>query len=111
MLQTLCRDAGRVADNIRTACANAGNAAAQRGASWSLRIAGAKLAERAQGPGAQQQVSDVQRRAYECAQAGNPIAQGLESSDAAARARAVAQWEARLAREATAGEVASCSGS
>ena len=53
-------------------------------------------------------VSDVQRRAYECAQAGNPIAQGLESSDAAARAKAVAQWEARLAREATAGEVASC---
>ena len=111
MLQTLCRDAGRVADNIRTACANAGNAAAQRGSSWSLRIAGAKLAERAQAPSAQQQVSDVQRRAYECAQAGNPVAQGLESSDAAARAKAVAQWEARLAREATAGEVASCSGS
>ncbi len=48
MLQALCRDAARVADNIRTACANAGNAAAQRGSSWSLRIAGAKLAERAQ---------------------------------------------------------------
>jgi hypothetical protein len=109
-LQALCRDAARVADNIRTACANAGNAVAQRASTWALRTEGAKLAERAQAPNAGQQLADVQRRAFECAEAGNALAQAFESSDPAVRARAVSQWQARLAREAEAGEVAACKG-
>lgn len=109
-IQYLCRDAQSAADNVREGCAAAGKAAAQRAATWQLRTAGAKLAERSQSPGAQARLADVQRRAFECAEAGNPIAQGLESSDPAVRARAVAQWEARLAREAKTGEVAVCSG-
>lgn len=109
-LQPLCRDAARVADNIRAACAGAGNAAAQRASTWSLRIAGARLAERAQASNAGQQLADVQRRAFECAEAGNSIAQAMESGDAAVRAKAVDQWQARLAREAEGGEVASCKG-
>jgi hypothetical protein len=109
-VQSLCRDAARVADNIRAACANAGNALAQRGSTWTLRIAGAKLAERAQAPNAGPQLADVQRRAFECAEAGNALAQAFESSDPAVRARAVSQWQARLARDAEAGEVAACKG-
>jgi len=109
-LQSLCRDAASVADNIRAACAGAGNAAAQRASTWSLRIAGAKLAERARAPDAQRQLAGVQQRAFECAEAGNPVAQALESPDAAVRAKGVAQWEARLARESKAGEVATCGG-
>ena len=98
---------------ILAACAAAGSALAQRAATWSLRIAGARLADRtaAAGPAqaaARQQLAAVQRRAYECAEAGNGIAAGLESADAAARARAVAQWEARVARDAREGEVAAC---
>jgi hypothetical protein len=109
-MQSLCRDAARVADDIRAACAGAGNAAAQRASTWSLRIAGAKLAERSQAANAQQQLSDVQRRAFECAEAGNPVAQALESQDASVRAKGIAQWEARLARDAKTGEVDSCKG-
>lgn len=107
-LQSLCRDAARVADNVRAACAGAGNAAAQRASTWPLRIAGAQLAERAQAPNAQQQLADVQRRAFECSEAGNSVAQALESADAGVRARGVAQWEARVASDAKAGEVAGC---
>jgi hypothetical protein len=109
-LQALCRDAARQADTIRAACAGAGNAAAQRGSTWSLRIAGAILAERAQAPDAQRQLADVQRRAFGCAEAGNPVSQALESADASVRAKGVAQWEARLVRDAKTGEVAACSG-
>lgn len=109
-IQYLCRDAARVADNIRAACAAAGDAAAQRAATWQLRTAGAKLAERSAAPGAQQQLADLQKRAFACAEAGNGIAEGLESADPAVRAKAVAQWEARLVREAKSGEVAVCAG-
>ena len=109
----LCRDGQAPSDAILAACAAAGNALAQRAATWSLRIAGARLAERSAAPGAaqaaaRQQLADVQRRAYDCAEGGNAIAAGLESADAAARARAVAQWEARVARDAREGEVAAC---
>jgi hypothetical protein len=107
-MQTLCRDAARMADNIRAACAGAGDAAARRGSTWSLRVAGARLAERAQAANAQQQLADVQRRAFDCAEAGNSVAQALESADAGVRAKGVAQWEERLARESRSGEVAAC---
>ncbi|MFO1316031.1 MAG: hypothetical protein U1F58_10530 [Burkholderiales bacterium] len=109
----LCRDGQAPTDAIRAACAAAGAAMAQRAATWSLRIAGARLAERSAAPGpartaAGQRLADLQRQSYECAETGNAIAAGLESADAAARARAVAQWEARLVRDARDGEVASC---
>jgi hypothetical protein len=112
-MQTLCRDPGKLAESVRNACAAAGSAAAQRAATWSLRAAGARLAQRSAAPGsqydaAQQRLSEVQQRTLECAQAGNAISQALESSDASVRARAVTQWEARLAREARIGEVAAC---
>lgn len=112
-IDALCRDGRAPTDAIRAACAAAGNALAQRAATWSLRIAGARLADRsaAAGPAqavARQQLADVQRRAFECAEAGNAVAAGLESADMATRARAVAQWEARLARDAREGEVAAC---
>ena len=112
-LQALCRDAARFGDAARAACAAAGNAMAQRGSTWSLRTAGARLAERnattpeAQGR-ARTQLADVQRRAYDCAQLGNPVASALQSADPAARALAVTQWETRLRREADVGEVAAC---
>lgn len=111
-LASLCRGSDLDAGNVRKACSAAGNALAQRAATWSLRIAGARLAERSSDAAtlaaAQQQVSAVQRRAFECAEAGNEIAAGLESSDAATRARAVAQWEARLRKDAQQGEAAAC---
>lgn len=113
-MQLLCREGARVADNIRGACFAAGTAAAQHAADWPLRVAGARLAERNAAPAEQdatrRRASDVARRGFECAEAGNEIVQALQSPDAAVRARAVAQWEARLAREAQIGEVAVCEG-
>lgn len=111
-MQFLCRDA-KLADAIRAACHNAGNAVAQRGATWALRIAGARLAERsaAEGPAqtaAQQQLAEVTRRAFECAETGNPLTAAFESQDAAARARAVVEWEARLTTDVQIGEAAAC---
>ncbi|MFO1395895.1 MAG: hypothetical protein U1F48_02405 [Burkholderiales bacterium] len=111
-LAGLCRDPARTADNVRAACYAAGNAVAQRGATWALRIAGARLAERSAMPAdhakAQAQLADVQRRALDCAEAGNGVAAALESADAGVRAKAVAQWEARLAQDARVGEAAAC---
>ena len=111
-MQYLCRDA-KLAEAIRAACHKAGNTVAQRGATWALRIAGARLAERSAGEGpaqaaARQQLADVTRRAFECGETGNPLAAAFESSDAAVRARAVAQWEARLTTDAQIGEAAAC---
>jgi hypothetical protein len=111
-MQFFCRDT-KLADAIRAACNKAGNAVAQRGATWALRLAGARLAERsaADGPAqtaAQQQLADVTRRAFECAETGDPLAIAFESPDAAVRARAVVQWEARLTTDAQIGEAAAC---
>ena len=109
----LCRDAAQLADNIRAACASAGTAAAQRAATWSLRIGrraarGTQRNRRRTG-GAPQQLIDVQRRAYECAEAGNADRAGARVAPTPpCGPRAVAQWEARLAREARVGEVAAC---
>ncbi len=62
--------------SVRSACNAAGTATAQRAATWSLRVAGARLAERSAGAGppqaaAQQLLADIQRRAFECAEAGD----------------------------------------
>lgn len=112
-IASLCRGLDdKQGEGVRKACVDAGNALAQRGATWPLKSAGARMAERSSGAStlaaAQQQLSTVQRRAFECAEAGNAIATGLESADAAVRARAVTQWEARLVKDAQQGEVAAC---
>ena len=75
-IQTLCRDASKAPDSVRLACNAAGTATAQRAATWSLRVAGAGLAERSASAGppqaaAQQLLADIQRRAFECVEAGD----------------------------------------
>ena len=100
----LCPDGRAPTDAIRAACNAAGTALAQRAATWPLRVAGARLAERraAAGPArddARQRLADVQRRGHECVEDRNALAAALDGPDAAARGRAVAQWERLLARE------------
>ena len=114
-MEFLCRDARAAPEAIRAACVDAGTAAAKRAATWSLRAAGARLAERGAGAGpaqdaARQLQADVQRQSFACAERGNAIAAAFESADPAVRGRAVAQWEARLAQDARDGEVAACAG-
>jgi hypothetical protein len=112
-VQTLCRDVSKAPESVRASCNAAGAAAAQRAATWSLRAAGARLAERSANAGAAQaaalqRLAEIQRRAFECAEAGNPIALALESADPAVRSRAVGEWEKRLVQDAQLGEVAAC---
>jgi hypothetical protein len=112
-LPFLCRDAQRFGESVRAACSAAGAAMAQRGTTWALRTVGAQLAERsAAAPEAQaaagRLLADLRLRAYECAEAANPVIAALESPDAAVRSGAVAQWQARLRTEADVGEVAAC---
>jgi hypothetical protein len=112
-MQALCREGTTPPDNVRSACHAAGNAVAERAATWNLRIAGARLALRTAAGGsaleqAQQQLSAVQRRAFECAAWADSLPAAFESSDPAVRSRAVSEWESHLAREARYGEVAAC---
>ncbi len=109
----LCREGTTLPDNVRSACHAAGEAVAQRAATWNLRIAGARLALRTAAGGsaleqAQQQLAAVQRRAFECAAWADSLPAAFESSDPAVRSRAVSEWESHLAREARSGEVAAC---
>ena len=112
-LPFLCRDPLRFGEAARAACNAAGAAMAQRATTWALRTSGAQLAERsASTPQAQadagRQLADLRLRAYECAEAANPVSAAFASPDAAVRGRALAQWEARLKLEADIGEVAAC---
>src|SRR5689334_3732676 len=108
-IEALCRDAQRLPDSIRTACSNAGAAAAQRAANWRLRSAGARLAERTAAAGdpqaaARSKFAEVERRALDCSDTATQTLQSLESADPAVRARAVAQFEARLTKQGQVGE-------
>ncbi len=111
-IASLCRAPAPMPDPAGAACLAAGHALAGRAATWALRSAGAHLAERSSDAGtrtaAQQQVSMVQRRAFECTEAGQAIVARLQAADAATRAGAVGQWETRLREQARFGEATTC---
>ena len=93
-----------VADNIRAACANAGDA--RSAARVDVVVAHRGREARGTRAGAERRSSsssDVQRRAYECARGRQSDRAGDSSRPTRPCGRkAVAQWEARLAREARA---------
>jgi len=112
--RTLCRDAGG-SDAARAACYAAGTAVAERGTTWSLRLAGARAAERNAGsPGdveaAGARIRQLQQRAFACAAQGDTLAAAFEVADGATRERALKAWERRLQRQAADGEAAACGG-
>ena len=106
-----CRRCVAIRNDMPTACAPHATRrewrrpSARRPGRCAPRAPGSRSAAQVE---ARQLVVDVQRRAFECAEAGNPIADAFQSSDPAVRARAVAQWEARLVQNAELGEVAAC---
>lgn len=112
--RTLCRDAGG-SDAARAACYAAGTAVAERGTTWSLRLAGARAAERNAGSPAEAEaagarIRHLQQRAYACAAQGDTLAAAFEVADSATRERALKAWERRLQRQAADGEAAACGG-
>ena len=105
--------AATLPDTRRAACARAGAALAERATTFSARAAGAAIAERAApdatmaaGVRARQAGNDALRA--RCASLDLDQQQGTEAADAAARARSLAAWDARVRANAAQGEVAAC---
>ncbi len=103
-IDALCREGGTGPEPARAACHAAGLALSAKGANWSLRQAGARLAERtaatAQAQEQARQVgAELRRRAFACAEAGNALVDALESPR---RACAPAPWASgRFGSDAT----------
>ncbi len=113
-IDALCRGGSAGPDLARAACHAAGLALTSRGANWSLRQAGARLAERSAATeegrvDARRTAAELRLRAFACAEAGNALVTALDSPQADVRARAVREWEVRITRNAELGEVAACS--
>ena len=98
---------------VRTACAQLGAAMRERGSTWMTRLIGGRLvrsnvdtAEAA--AAADRALAAVRGEIAACARATGPILDGLEAIEVAARAKAVAEWDRWLRREAAVGEARAC---
>ena len=102
-----------IPETRRAACAKAGAALAQRATTFAARANGAAIAERTAtdtataGQVRSQQAANDALRAR-CAALDLDLQQGVESADAATRARAVSAWDAAMRANAAQGEVAGC---
>jgi len=111
--RSLCREPVGGNESVRAACHSAGTALAQHGNTWSLRLAGARAAERnAATPGetadAAVRYLQLQQRASACAAQSDTLSAAFESTDPGMRERALKAWERRLLRQGADGEVAAC---
>ena len=57
---------------------------------------------------AEKDLGSIRAQIMACSRATAPILDGLEATDAATRAKAVAEWDRWLRREAAAGEARAC---
>jgi hypothetical protein len=113
-LQGLCANPReRGVEPVRAACARLGDALAQRASSWTGRLIGVTLAYR-NAPDAQGQArAEASRNATNrlrarCEDVRRLRADGLESADAALRAREIAASDAWIRAQARYGEVVAC---
>jgi len=109
----MCGGAAEAATARRAACARAGVALAERGATFAARETGAVVAERnAENPAAAERARasrtalDAERA--RCAADEQQWRVDGQSADAAARARGVAAWDRNVHARAAMGEVAAC---
>ena len=112
-LVNLCSAASSASPARRAACAKAGTALAERGATFAVRSAGAAIAERNVVDAAAADRVRADRVANDglrarCAAQDLDVQQAALSSDPLARARAVAAWEDGVRAKAARGEVAAC---
>lgn len=112
-LRALCADPGGRSDRMKSACAVLGVAMMTRGATFALRMAGARIAEtnaadttaRAAARSRHARIIEATAR---CAQAKPDFATEFESPTASIRARGVEQFGAWASAQARDGEVAAC---
>jgi hypothetical protein len=105
--------AGERTEAWRAACARLGAALLSHGSTWMARLIGARLVEsNAQTPDARlsagKALAAVRAQTVACSRATGSILDGLESDDAATRAKAISEWDRWLRREAVVGEVRAC---
>ena len=98
---------------VRGACAQLGAAMRSRGSTWMARLIGGRLVranvDSAEAKtAADQALEAIRTQIAACARATGQILDGLEAADAAARAKAVAEWDRWLRREAELGEARAC---
>ncbi len=108
-----CMGTGERAEAVRTACARLGVSMRERGSTWMARLIGARMVE-SNGDtvesrrAASKNLEAVRAQNAACASATGKILDGLEASDGATRAKAIAEWDRWLRREAAVGEARAC---
>ena len=108
-----CMGGGERSEAVRKTCAQLGAAMRERGSTWMTRLVGARMIEVNVGTPelkamAGKSLAQVRAQVAACAFATSPMLDGLESADAATRAKAIAAWDQWLAQEALVGEARAC---
>jgi hypothetical protein len=111
--RAVCLGAAATLDAVRVECARVGGRMLATAATWAARLLGGRIVARnaatPEARAAAEQVStDLRRRIASCSHATGALAEQLESSDTAARGRAVADYERWLQRDAAVGEARAC---
>lgn len=112
-LRALCAEPGQRVDRMRNACARLGQALMERGATFALRRAGARIAEinaadAAARAAAQARHARILAMSARCAQVQPDFTTALESAQSSVRASGVAQFGAWANAQAKDGEVSAC---
>ena len=108
-----CNGSADRSPDVRAACAQLGVAMRERGSTWMTRLIGARLVQNnlaspEAGVAADKSLASLRTQIAACSSATGAILDGLEAPDAALRAKAIAEWEGWLHREAAVGEVRAC---
>lgn len=112
-LRALCAEGNERTERMKNACSAVGQALGARGATFALRLAGARVAQiNAPNQAAQNAAERIRARTVtstaRCAQATPDFATAFESPQAPARAAAVDQFATWAAAQARDGEVVAC---
>ena len=108
-----CMGTGERTEAVRIACARLGAAMRERGSTWMARLIGARMVE-SNGEtvesrlAANKSLEAIRTQNAACAASTGTILDGLEANDGATRAKAIAEWDRWLRREAAVGEARAC---
>ena len=108
-----CLGTGGRTDAVRAACAQLGAAMRERGSTWMSRLIGGRLVQNNAGSAdakaaAEKSLASIRAQIFACSRATGPILEGLQATDGTTRAKAVAEWDRWLRREAAIGEAQAC---
>ena len=111
--RALCMGTGERTDAVRSACVQLGEGMRERGSTWMSRLIGGRLVQSNAGSteakaAALNALASTRAQIAACSRSTGPILDGLQAADAATRAKAVAEWDRWLRREAAIGEARAC---